>query len=73
MSTNIPAVSARWESAAVETESALSKSLVVAFLGSASSGKDAAIRALFGVDFGEIDPIPGSTDRLRVAAIDIQQ
>ncbi len=73
MSTNIPAVSARWEAAAEETDSALSKTLVVAFLGSASSGKDAAIRALFGVDFGEIDPIPGSTDRLRVAAIDHQQ
>jgi GTP-binding protein Era len=44
--------------------------LAVAFLGSASSGKDAAIRALFGIDFGQIDPIPGSTDTVRVASID---
>jgi GTP-binding protein Era len=42
----------------------------VAFLGSASSGKDSAIRALFGIDFGDISPIPGSTVRLRVAPLD---
>lgn len=59
-----------WEVAAQEARKALDQSLVVAFLGSASSGKDSAIKALFGLDFGEIDPIPGSTDRVRVAAID---
>jgi GTP-binding protein Era len=51
-------------------ERALSENLVVAFLGSASSGKDSGIRALFGLDFGEVSPIPGSTDRLRVAKLD---
>ncbi len=51
-------------------ERALSENLVVAFLGSASSGKDSGIRALFGLDFGEVSPIPGSTDRVRVAKLD---
>jgi len=64
------AVLARWELAAEEIHGALDKHLAVAFLGSASSGKDSAIRALFGIDFGEVDPIPGSTDRVRVAALD---
>ena len=63
-------VFARWEVAAEEVEAALQKHLVLAFLGSASSGKDSAIRAIFGVDFGEVDPIPGSTDRVRVAPVD---
>ncbi|MFT7518455.1 MAG: GTP-binding protein EngB required for normal cell division, partial [Kiritimatiellia bacterium] len=60
----------RWQVAAAQIESALEQHLVVAFLGSASAGKDSAIRALFGMDFGEIDPIPGSTEQVRVAAID---
>ncbi len=51
-------------------QATLAQRLVVAFLGSASSGKDSAIRALFGIDFGQIDPIPGSTDRVRVAQLD---
>ena len=72
MSTNTPIVTERWELASEEARSALDQQLVVAFLGSSSAGKDAAIRALFGMDFGEVDPIPGSTDRLRVAAVDPQ-
>lgn len=55
----------RWESASAEARASLSGRLVLAILGPASSGKDAAVRALFGVDFGEIDPIPGSTSRAR--------
>lgn len=66
-------VLARWELAAGEVRSALEQSLVVAFLGSASSGKDAAIRALFGIDFGQVDPIPGSTETVRVSAVDAAQ
>ncbi len=66
-------VLARWEIAADEVTEALSKRLTVAFLGPASSGKDSAIRALFGIDFGQIDPIPGSTDRVRVAALDSER
>jgi len=65
-------VTARWEVAAAEVQRSLRQTLAVAFLGSASSGKDAAIRALFGLDFGQVDPIPGSTDRVRVAAIDAE-
>ena len=59
----------RWEVASAESRAALSGRLVLAFLGSASSGKDSAVRALFGVDFGEIDPIPGSTSRARAIAL----
>jgi GTP-binding protein Era len=63
-------IAARWEVAASEVQRSLEQTLAVAFLGSASSGKDAAIRALFGIDFGQIDPIPGSTSSVRVAAVD---
>lgn len=63
-------VLARWELAAGEVSAALGQSVAIAFLGSASSGKDSAIRALFGIDFGQVDPIPGSTDRIRVAPMD---
>ncbi|MBX2797291.1 MAG: DUF697 domain-containing protein [Myxococcales bacterium] len=63
-------VAERWELAASEARASLDKTLAVAFLGSASSGKDAAIKALFGLDFGQVDPIPGSTDRARVAPVD---
>jgi uncharacterized protein (DUF697 family)/GTP-binding protein EngB required for normal cell division len=63
-------VASRWELAADEIATALEKTLVVAFLGSASAGKDSAIRALFGLDFGQVDPIPGSTDEVRVAPVD---
>ena len=63
-------VLARWELASGEVEAALSRDLVLAFLGSASAGKDSAIKALFGVDFGQIDPIPGSTEVVQVAAVD---
>lgn len=66
-------VLARWEIAAEEVSVALKEHLVVAFLGSASSGKDSAIKAIFDVDFGQVDPIPGSTDRVRVAAVDAGQ
>lgn len=59
-----------WEQSETALRTALSQRLTVAFLGSASAGKDSAIRALFGLDFGEISPIPGSTDRLRVAPLD---
>jgi GTP-binding protein Era len=64
------AVNSRWELAAGEVAEALRQRLAVAFVGSASSGKDSAIRALFGIDFGQIDPIPGSTKEVRVAPID---
>jgi len=61
---------AAWEQSEVALREALSQRLTLAFLGSASSGKDSAIRALFGIDFGEISPIPGSTQELRVAPLD---
>jgi len=66
-------VMARWELAADEVQAALKQTLAVAFLGSASAGKDSAIRALFGLDFGQVDPIPGSTETVRVAAVDVDR
>jgi uncharacterized protein (DUF697 family)/GTP-binding protein EngB required for normal cell division len=62
-----------WREVTNQVTRALSETLTLAFLGSASSGKDAAIKALFGVDFGEIDPIPGSTKELRVVALDAEE
>ncbi|HHO50210.1 MAG TPA: DUF697 domain-containing protein [Deltaproteobacteria bacterium] len=59
-----------WGLATEEARLAMQQTLTVAFLGSASSGKDSAIRALFGLDFGQIDPIPGSTEFARVAPVD---
>ncbi len=59
-----------WEQSEVALREALAQHLTLAFLGSASSGKDSAIRTLFGIDFGDISPIPGSTVRLRVAPLD---
>jgi|GEM_PF-2323756 len=64
------AVEAQVEFIGNQVRAALGQQLVVAFLGSASSGKDSAIRALFGIDFGQIDPIPGSTDCVRVSPMD---
>lgn len=61
---------AAWDASDAALRHALSQRLTVAFLGSASAGKDSAIRALFGIDFGDISPIPGSTDRLRAAPLD---
>jgi len=63
-------IAARWEVAGAEIAKAMQNELVIAFVGAASAGKDAAIRALFGVDFGQVDPIPGSTDRLRAIRLD---
>jgi GTP-binding protein Era len=60
----------RWELARRELDAALGQQLVVAFLGSASAGKDAAVRAIFGIDFGQVDPIPGSTSTLRAVPLD---
>lgn len=69
-----PRLEAAGAQAWLDTESrlkdALQQHLTVAFLGSASAGKDSAIRALFDIDFGDVSPIPGSTDRIKVAPLD---
>jgi GTP-binding protein Era len=54
-----------WE----EVKGQLQKQLVMAFLGTASSGKTSAIKALFDVDLGDIHPIPGSTTEVKVLQI----
>ncbi len=59
-----------WDSTGAEVDASLRGQLTVAFLGSASAGKDSAIRAVFGIDFGEISPIPGSTSSLKVIPLD---
>jgi uncharacterized protein (DUF697 family)/GTP-binding protein EngB required for normal cell division len=63
-------VAERWESAATQVARNLDQDLILAFVGAASSGKDAAINAIFGVDFGQIDPIPGSTSELKAIRLD---
>jgi GTPase len=64
------AVALAVQQASTEIGKSLEQSLVIAFLGSASSGKDSAIKALFGIDFGQIDPIPGSTREVRIVPLD---
>lgn len=61
-----------WRETEARLAQALSTHLTVAFLGSASAGKDSAIKALFSVDFGDVSPIPGSTDRIKVFPLDEQ-
>jgi small GTP-binding protein len=43
--------------------------ITVGFVGSPSSGKDAAIKALFGVDTGNVSPIAGSTKEVQVLEV----
>lgn len=59
-----------WLEADDKLRAAMAQNVTVAFLGSASAGKDSAIRSLFGIDFGDISPIPGSTDRLKAVPLD---
>ena len=63
------AADSQWTELNADLDRAMTERLTLAFLGSASAGKDAAIRALFDIDFGQIDPIPGSTEDLRVVDI----
>lgn len=63
------AADAQWTELRSDLDRAMAERVTLAFLGSASAGKDAAIRALFGIDFGQVDPIPGSTEDLRVVDI----
>jgi small GTP-binding protein len=46
-------------------EKETSNSLVLAFVGEVSSGKSTAIKKLFGVDPGDISPVPGTTKQLK--------
>lgn len=50
----------------------LEKQLAIAFIGTASSGKTSAIKCLFDIDFGNIHPIPGSTERVKVKKLSEQ-
>lgn len=44
--------------------------ITVGFVGSPSSGKDAGIKALFGVDTGNVSPIAGSTREVAVMEVE---
>jgi small GTP-binding protein len=44
--------------------------ITVGFVGSPSSGKDAAIKALFGLDTGNVSPIAGSTKEVAVLEVE---
>ena len=59
-----------WRQVSTSVEEEIGRELVIGFIGSPSAGKDSLIRALFDVDFGEIDAVPGSTTTARVAPID---
>ena len=59
-----------WQQVTSVIEEELTRPLVIGFVGSPSAGKDSLIKALFGVDFGDIAPVPGSTSKVRVAPID---
>jgi len=43
--------------------------VTVGFVGSPSSGKDAAIRAVFGIDSGNINPVAGSTKTVEISRL----
>ena len=52
-----------------EVQEKLDQNLVITFLGTASSGKTSAIKALFDVDLGDISPIAGSTKNVKIIPI----
>lgn len=43
--------------------------VTIGVVGSPSSGKDAAIKALFGIDHGNVDPVAGSTREVQISRI----
>lgn len=43
--------------------------VTVGVVGSPSSGKDAAIRAIFGIDSGNVDPVAGSTKTVEITRL----
>ena len=52
-----------------EIKEKLKQNLVIGFFGTASSGKDSALKALFGINTDEIHPIPGSTKDVKIFKI----
>lgn len=52
-----------------EINEQIEKNLVIAFLGTVSSGKTSGIKTLFGIDLGNISAIPGSTKEVKVVNI----
>jgi GTP-binding protein Era len=52
-----------------EVNEQIEKTLVIAFLGTVSSGKTSGIKTLFGIDLGNISPIPGATEEVKVVGI----
>ncbi len=52
-----------------EIEQSLKQRLTIAFLGTGSSGKTSAIKALFDIDLGDISPIAGSTKDVKVIPV----
>ncbi|MBE7440489.1 MAG: DUF697 domain-containing protein [Spirochaetales bacterium] len=58
-----------WNGVFSEVQAEFDARLTLGFMGSPSAGKDSLIRALFGIDTGEISPIPGSTSKARAFAL----
>lgn len=57
------------QAASEEVRAQLEDHLAIGFIGTASSGKTAGIKALFDIDLGTIHPIPGSTTEVTVREI----
>ena len=49
-----------------DVKKTLEEKLVIGFFGTASSGKDSALKAIFGIESDEISPVPGSTTDVKV-------
>ena len=60
----------QWAASRARVADQLDNTLVLAFVGLASCGKDSAIQALFGVDLGNKDPLPGSTSAVQAFPLD---
>lgn len=66
---NLSIENLEWQKLEKDIKQELNQSITIAFLGSASCGKDSAIKCLFGIDFGEVSPIPGSTKELKAITL----
>ncbi len=58
-----------WQEESEALEGKLERDVTLTFTGPVSSGKTSAIRTLFGIDFGQISPMPGSTTEVKAARL----
>ena len=58
-----------WQEESQQLEGKLDRDVTLTFTGPVSSGKTSAIKTLFGIDFGQISPMPGSTTEVKAARL----